>query len=225
MQDEITFPAATNEDSSIVPEGRWTLELLRIVDAEPSSFRPEDGRRFKWEFALYDGPGLQPGERFYFNGEPYVFYRYTSKKNSPRATARKYAEALIGKKFEDGYIPTLKEMLGRRMSGVVAYEASEFDANQTVLKLLSLKSVGVPSSAAAQAPRPAPAAPASPGFDANGHEDNSALIEDIKKQIRKAELLQTPKHLDWLAISDDLPKSSRSDLEMLHQAVLNDLAA
>lgn len=141
MTEEIFFPAATSEDSHIVPEGRWTLELLRIEDAPPSTYKPEDGRRFKWVFALTDGPDVAPGQRFEFNGEPYEFFRFTTRKNSPRANARIYAEALMGQKFADGYVPTVRDMIGRRMSGVVAYQDSSFTPGQEVCTLISLRPV------------------------------------------------------------------------------------
>jgi hypothetical protein len=221
MTDEIVFPAATNEDSNIVPEGRWTLELLGIEDAPPSQFRPEDGRRFKWNFALYDGPGLAPGQRFVFNNEPYIFYRHTSKKNSPRATARKYAEALIGKKFDDGYVPTVRDMVGRRMSGVVAYEISEFDSSQTVLKLLSLKSAGSPATTAQAAPaRPAPAGRVS-ADPSEADVDRALVVSSLHKSVATLMKLDgaSAKLAQDAIAQSDLDTAPIADIESLHASV------
>src|SRR5688500_16765791 len=87
MTADIVRAPASKQDSTIVPEGRWRLELQRIEAAPPSTFSDDKSPRAKWVFHLYAEvvENMAKGEQFYFNGEPYELFRHTSLKNSPRA--------------------------------------------------------------------------------------------------------------------------------------------
>ena len=201
IDDEIQLQPATNEDSAIVPEGRYTLHLVGLEKAPPSTFAPEDGPRVKWVFHLYAESGIENmarGEQFHFNNEPYEFWRTTSTKNSPRAYARKYAEALSGRKLEEKEVPKLSGLLDARMSAMITYEDDENDSSRKVLKMSGLKHVESPSKATAQKSAPPKAAPAA--------DDATALTaarELLRKKIRQAEVLQSPQHVTWLSLNVD----------------------
>lgn len=202
MTDDIVFAPATSMDSAIVPEQRWTLELIAIEKAPPSTFSDDNSPRAKWIFALYD----DKGERFYFNGEPYLFHRHTSLKNSPRAFARIYSEALLDRRLEDGDVPTKAELIGKRMSGQVIYEPGTIDPNQQVLKLVSLRPVTT-------APKTAPAL-AVAQVAPSGDVDRDLLISSIEKQIVKLAKLDSKKAKSWQARPlDDLSNDELSDIK------------
>lgn len=152
IDDEIQLAPATSDNGQIIPEGRYTLHLIALEKAPPSTFQPEAGPRIKWIFNLYD----QQGAVFMFNGDIYDFYRTTSTKNSPRAFARQYAEALLGRKLDDHEVPRLADCIGKRMSGLISYGPSANDPTIESLQLGSLKHVFASTPTPAAAPRPAP---------------------------------------------------------------------
>lgn len=185
MLDEIVFDPATTGEGAIVPEARYTLELIGMEKAPPSDFNPEAGPRVKWIFAIYTAAG----ERFEFNGGPYEFYRHTSKKNSPRAHARQYAEALLGRPLQEGETPPIREMMGCRMSALISYDDNPNDPSRQTLKMTSLKHVPVASKAKA-APAPAPTQVTA---DAVVEDVDRALaITVLGKQVARTEKLKTP---------------------------------
>src|SRR5262245_30713661 len=116
VDDEIRLDPASSGEAAIVPEGRYTLHLIRLEKAPPSEFNPEAGPRINWIFHLYD----QQNEPFNFQDEVYEFYRTTSTKNSPRAFARQYTEGLLGRRLNDGEVPPLRSLVGRKMSGLIS---------------------------------------------------------------------------------------------------------
>jgi hypothetical protein len=180
IEDDISFMPATSSDGPVVPEGRWALELLRIEKAPPSTFNPERGPQMKWVFHLYaDGvEGFQKGDEFFFNGEVYEFYRTTSRANSPRAYARQYAEALLGRRLEEGEVPQKSDLIGRRMSAMLTSEPSENDPTRMVTKMSSLRPIEA-------APKVAPAPTAQVTADATAEDvDRALLVSTLEQQLR-----------------------------------------
>jgi hypothetical protein len=181
IEDDISFMPATSSDGPVVPEGRWALELLRIEKAPPSTFNPERGPQMKWVFRLYaDGvEGYPKGDEFFFNGELYEFFRTTSRANSPRAYARQYAEALLGRRLEEGEVPQRSDLIGRRMSAMLTSEPSENDPTRMVTKMSSLR----PMDAAPKTSAPAPTAQVT--ADATAEDvDRALLISTLEQQLR-----------------------------------------
>lgn len=171
LDEDIRLDPATSADGAIVPEGRYVLHLIRLEKAPPSDFKPEDGDRIKWIFNLYGADG----EPFYFQNEQYEFYRTTSRKNSPRAFARQYAEGLLGRRLNDGEVPPLRALVGKRMSGLISYGPSDVDPSKEVLKLTSLKAVADP----APAPGQVSADPADEEID------RAVAITKIQKSLKR----------------------------------------
>lgn len=159
IDDEIQLQPATSGDGAIVPEGRYTLHLVGLEKAPASTFKPEDGPRVKWVFHLYAElvENLERGAQFHFDGKPYEFWRTTSTKNSPRAYARKFAEALGGRKLEDREIPKLGSLLDAKMSAMIGYDDDPEDPSRKILSMTGLKHVSPPTTAkpATQAPKTA----------------------------------------------------------------------
>jgi hypothetical protein len=184
IDDEIQLQPATSGDGSIIPEGRYTLHLIRVETAPPSTFKPEDGPRIKWTFNLYAElvEKLERGELFEFNGSPYEFFRHTSTKNSPRAFARMYAEALMGRKLDDREVPKLGPLVGSRMSAMISYDDDPEDSSRQILKMSGLKHV--PTPAAKAAPK---ASPSQVSADPTVEEvDRALLISKLEKKVAKA---------------------------------------
>lgn len=224
MTEDVVFAPATNQDSTIVPEGRWRLELQRIEAAPPSNFSEDKSPRAKWVFHLYaDGAEALPrGEQFYFNGEPYELFRHTSLKNSPRAYARKYAEALLGRQLAEGEIPSKASLIGRSMSAVISYDAGTIDPNQQVLNLSSLRAVAATTPAAK--PSPAPAKPAAPQVTADASDedvDRALLISKIQKAYARLEVLDPDAAVEAKKAIDasDMQESLLDDLHLLSSEI------
>lgn len=216
MTDDIVFAPATNQDSTIVPEGRWRLVLQKILAAPPSTFSDDKSPRAKWCFTLYAEAveALPKGEQFVFNGEPYELHRHTSLKNSPRAYARKYAEALLGRPLAEGEIPTKDMLIGRSMSAAITYDAGTVDPSQQVLNLSSIRPVAAPAAPAAK-PKAAPVASfQEPGEPPDEDIDRALLVQKITASLK------TLKGLDETAWKNARAAWVESDPD---EALLDDL--
>jgi hypothetical protein len=222
MTEDVVFAPASNQDSTIVPEGRWRLELQRIEAAPPSTFSDDTSPRAKWVFHLYAEmvENMEKGEQFYFNGEPYELFRHTSLKNSPRAYARKYAEALLGRALTEGEIPSKASLLGKSMSAVISYDAGTIDPNTQVLNLSSLRPVAMAPKAAA----PAPARPASPQVSADASDDDidrALLVSKIQKSLKRLKALDEEAGASAQAAVDasDMNEALLDDLHLLSNQI------
>lgn len=216
IEDDIRLDPATSGEGSIVPEGRYVLHLIRMEKAPPSDFNPEAGDRIKWVFHLYD----QQGQQFYFQNEPYEFFRTTSRKNSPRAFARQYTEGLLGRRLSDGEVPPLRSLVGKKMSGLISYGPSDVDPTKEVLKLTSLKSV-MDQAPAPSAPSPKPA-PGQVSADPTDDEiDRALVVSKIQKSLKRLKALdaeagaQAQKAVD----DSDMDESLLDDLNALAEQI------
>lgn len=220
MTDDIVFAPATNQDSTIVPEGRWRLELQRIEPAPPSTFSDDKSPRAKWVFHLYAEmvETLPKGEQFYFNGDPYELFRHTSLKNSPRAYARKYAEALLGRPLAEGEVPSKADLIGRSMSAVISYDAGTIDPNQQVLNLSSLRPAASAKPAAA---KPKAAAPQVAPEASDEDLDRALIIAKIQKSLKRLKVLDEEAGSQAQAAVDasDLDEALMDDLNVLSEQI------
>jgi hypothetical protein len=216
MTDDVVFAPASNQDSTIVPEGRWRLHLQRIESAPPSTFSDDKSPRAKWVFHLYAElvETLPKGEQFFFNGDAYELFRHTSLKNSPRAYARKYAEALLGRPLAEGEIPSKASLIGQSMSAVISYDAGTIDPNTQVLNLSSIKPWVGPKAAT-----PAPAKPVAAQVTADASDedvDRALLITKIQKSVKRLKALDPEAGAEAQKAVDD------SELD---EALMQDLSA
>lgn len=220
MTDDIVFAPASNQDSTIVPEGRWTLDLKRIEAAPPSTFSDDKSPRAKWVFHLFAETveNMAKGDQFYFNGEPYELFRHTSLKNSPRAYARKYAEALLGRPLAEGETPVKSDLIGRRMSAAITYDAGTIDPNTQVLNLSSLRPVATP--------KPSPAEPKAPvrqvSADASDDDiDRAIVVSKIQKSLKRLKALDEEAGAQAQVAVDasDMDEALLDDLNILSEQI------
>lgn len=221
IDDEIQLQPATSGDGAIVPEGRYTLHLVGLEKAPPSTFKPEDGPRVKWIFHLYaeSVDGLERGSQFMFNGAPYEFWRQTSTKNSKRATARHFAEALGGRPLEEKEIPKLSSLLDAKMSAMITYDDDPDDPTRKVLKIGGYRHVSLPRTAQATVAAASP----SNGSDIPWPEidksdvDRVLLVNKIRKSYERLKALDeaSAKGARKAIIASDLDEALLDDLGAL----------
>lgn len=217
IDDEIQLQPATSGDGAIVPEGRYTLHLIRLEKAPPSTFKPDDGPRVKWVFHLYAElvDNMERGAQFYFDAKPYEFWRTTSTKNSPRAFARKFAEALSGRKLEDKEIPRLHALLDAKMSAMIGYDDDPDDPTRKLLSMTGLRHVSPPAAAPIAAAKPTNGI-VWPVIDAAEDVDRALMVSKLRKSYERLEAL------DVVAAAAAKKAIQESDLE---EALLDDLGA
>lgn len=174
------FATVTNQTGFLPDEGKYTVECLRIEEAPDNGF----GVGVRWVLALYEN-----GERkMQGNGEPLEFWQTTSPNMGPKARARQYVEAFLGRPLAEGERINPNDLPGKQCSGMVIHEESKTKPGVQNAKLVSVKPV---NGGATGAPTPAPA------------ENVGALRNKLKGLINKAEAMQTPSHLDFLAVDVD----------------------
>lgn len=214
IDDEIQLQPATTGEGAIVPEGRYTLHLVGLEKAPPSTFKPEDGPRVKWVFHLYAETvdGLERGQQFMFSGAPYEFWRTTSTKNSPKAFARQYFEALSGRKLNDKEIPKLSTVLDCRMSAMISYDDDPDDSTRQLLKMSGLRHVEGPKVTAPSASKPAGGL-IWPDID-DDDVDRKLAVSKIRKSYERLQ-----------KIDPEAAKGARTAIEQsdLNEALLDDL--
>jgi hypothetical protein len=220
MTEDVVFAPASNQDSTIVPEGRWRLELQRIEPAPPSTFSEDKSPRAKWIFHLYAEmvETLPKGEQFYFNGKPYELYRHTSLKNSPRAYARKYAEALLGRPLAEGEIPAKADLIGRSMSAVIGYDPGVIDPNTQVLNLSGLRAAATSKPAAS---KPAATTPRVATDASDEDVDRALVVSKIQKSLKRLKALDEEAGVQAQAAVDasDLDEALLDDLNALAEQI------
>jgi hypothetical protein len=78
-----------------IEPGTYTVTVLRIEDMEPGQY----GERMRWVLALTDEDGAPVT---WDNGDPYEWWQQTGTTLGPKSTARKWADALMGRDLRDG---------------------------------------------------------------------------------------------------------------------------
>jgi hypothetical protein len=179
----------------------------------------------KWIFHLYAEmvDGLERGAQFLFDGRPYEFWRTTSTKNSKRAFARQYAEALGGRALEDKEVPKLHSLLDAKMSAMITYDPDPEDSSRQLLKMGGLKHVAPPQATAS--PSPAPAAKAAsdiawPDID-DDDVDRVLLVKKIRKSYERLKTLDpaSAKGAKGAIQASDLNESLMEDLQTLSDQI------
>ena len=200
------FAPATDQADIELPEpGRYIAKCVAIEDAPDKGF----GAGVKWVFKLIDpGSGITIQSR---NGGDYELWQFTSTKLGPKSKARPIIEALQGKPLANGEVPDSRKLLGRSMVTLVIHEKREDGSDKasvTSCKPFSEQAAG----GAVAAPRTA--------SSVNG---SGGLLAQARQAVRKAEILGTPKHLDWLAL--DLDGMTDADLYQTIQEINEDIQA
>jgi len=197
------FATATNQSGFLPDEGKYTVECNAIEEAPDNGY----GVGVRWILSLYEGDR----QVLMGNGEPLSFWQTTSPSMGPKARARQYVEAFLGRALEEGERINPNDLIGKRCSGMVIHEPSKTKADQMVAKLVSVKPVGQAG---------AKAAPQKPAAEAVNLD---ALRSILKKKIRQAEVLQSPEHLTWIALNVD--GMDAEDLNVFIKDVQADLDA
>lgn len=223
------FDTVTNAASTpIVPQDRFIFECLSIGQQPPYAppgESPKPGARpgIKWTFGLYY---QSSGERFYFQDDPYEFFQSTTANMQRGARAREYAEALLGRELGEGEQINPNDLIGKRAIGMVIHEISRNDKTKKVAKLVApepyREAVAARPAARAAAGGAATAVMERPTSAASAP-DLEALRVAVDKKITQAQILQTPKHLDWAAM--DLSVMDADELEAIKAAVQTDIDA
>lgn len=191
------FAPATDQSEIVLPEpDRYLVKCLAIEDAPDKGFGPG----VKWVFELTHAA---TGERL-----PNELWQFTSIKMGPKSKARPIIEALLGRPLENREVPDPDKLIGRTMVAMVIHEKRDDGTDKAVVS--SCKPYA--DNGTVSRPRPAPRASGQGG-----------LLEQIKGAIRKAEVLGTPKHLDWIAL--DLDGMSDSDMYMTLEEINADIQA
>lgn len=202
------FATATNQTSGFMPdEDKYTVECLRIEEAPDNGF----GVGVRWVLALY-----KDNERVLMNdGTPMEFWQTTSPNMGPKARARAYVEAFLGRPLEEGERINPNDLPGKWLAGMVIHEDSTTKKDQKVAKLVSVKPYS--NGAAPRASAPQRPAPGQVSADASDDEiDRALIVAKIQKSVKRLKILDEESGAQAQAAVD------ASDLD---EALLDDLNA
>ena len=177
------FAPVSNQTGFLPDEGKYTVECLRIEEAPDNGY----GIGVRWVLALYEGADRIKND----SGFDFEFWQTTSPNMGPKARARQYVEAFLGRPLEDGERIDPNDLPGKRCSGMVIHEESKTKPGVQNAKLVSVKPL---VSSANGNGRSGPSKPA---------ENVDALRTKLKGLVNKSESMQTPNHLDFLALNVD----------------------
>jgi hypothetical protein len=183
------FDTVTNTDGgTLLDVAHYILTLRDLSREEQGQFGPS----ICWKFAVADVASPQQN-RIADDGEEYQFWAWTSTKLSPRAKARPYAEALLGRQLAEGEKLNPAELIGRSMKAMIVHETGE---DGKVRAKISQEVKPTPFGQAAAKPAP------NGTSKANGAD---APIKDTwARTVRKAEVLGVPDVARYKAIDPEL---------------------
>jgi hypothetical protein len=215
------FAPATDKAEYELPEpNRYIAVCLGIEDAPDKGYGPG----VKWVFQLIDPMTNLPIKDS--QGRDFQLWQFTSVSMGRKARARPIIEALMGRELVEGEVPDSRLLLNKGMICLVAHEKDE---KGNLRARVTSCSPYNPAPDASRVSIPATAPAPAPGFDANGNTvsvngtDKAALVQKFEKARRSAEVLGTPKHLDWLAM--DPATMSADDLVSVTAAINVELTA
>ena len=198
------FDTASNTDGTTLDAGMYILTVASIEPAEDNGFGPSVLWRFQvsemaspTDFKLTD------------NGDEFLFWHWTSTKMTPRARARHWVEALMGRPLGEGERIDPDALVGRRMQAMVIHEEKEGQVRAKVSSEVRPKAYG-------EAPaQPAPSVSTAPAAKAST--PPTELLAQWKRAIVKAELLEIPSLGAWKVIDPGLltPAELRAKLEQM----------
>lgn len=193
------FAPATDQSDVILPEpGKYYVTCTAIEDAPDKGFGPG----VKWVFLLED---FNTGE--IWNSD---LWQFTSLKMGPKAKARPIIEALMGRPLEPREVPDSRLLIDKKMIAMVIHEMR--DDGTLKATVTSCKPFEAPTNLAQRPVRPAPVA------------GQGGLLDQVRSAVRKAEILQTPRHLEFLAMEDAaLTEMTDGDLYSILQEINIDI--
>ncbi|HEX7024609.1 MAG TPA: hypothetical protein VF187_07310 [Gemmatimonadales bacterium] len=143
----------------VVDPGQYLAKVVRLEEGETGEFGPS----IKWVFNLADAKTREP--MYDEQGELFEFYAYSSTKMGPRAKARQWAEALLGREIQNGEsgAEIAEAVVGRTALVLIGNNEKEFSR---ILQMAPAKGNGAkaPAKAAAK-PKAAAAVAAADGED------------------------------------------------------------
>jgi len=191
------FDGASDQPEYTPPEvGRYIATLKELKDAPDRGW----GIGAQWVFTLAE---LMSGVTLVdADGKDEELWQFTSTKMSPKARARPFVEALLGRPLDiaNREAPDPRLLVGKSMLCVLIHEKAD---DGSVRARLTSCTPYVPSTTTPVAAPPRQAAPPSPTED--------ALKAEVKAAIKKAERLATARHLDWLGL--DVDRMTQVDLQ------------
>lgn len=173
------FDTASNTDGTVLEAGQYVLTVESTEQAEDNGFGPS----VLWRFRVSD-PTTPEEFRLDDSGEPYLFWHWTSTKMTPRARARHWIEALLGRPIGDGERIDPSTLVGKRMTALVIHEEKEGQIRAKISMEVRPKPYGQPAAGGTAAPPKSAPATATNGAAAGG------LSTEWAKAVRKAELLE-----------------------------------
>ena len=206
------FAPATDQSEIELPEpGKYVVKCIAIEDAPDKGFGPG----VKWVFHLLEPSSMTTIQSQY--GGDYELWQFTSVKMGPKSKARPLIEALLGRPLDvdNREVPDPRQLIGRLMLAMVIHERRDDGSDKAVVT--SCKPF---TQAGAAAPAPVAAAPArglsrpTPG---------PGLLEQVRGAVRKAEILGTKNHLEWISLQPE--GMSDSDLYQVLQEINADIQA
>jgi hypothetical protein len=183
-------------------EGTYILTVVDIADGEANQF----GDSLKWIFHVAN-PASPEEPILGTDGKPYEYWQFSSPKMTPRAKARRWVEALLGRPLDAGTRPNPTALLGRRMVATVVHEEDD-EGNLRARIPSNSKPKGFGPSAAASANGAAGDALGGPALkDAWRKAINKAILADIEG----AEDLKAG--VDLEAVSEPVLRRMLADLQ------------
>lgn len=117
------FERPSNDSSPIEP-GRYVLKLMDLEEMPPSEQHPDWGSSIRWTFHLATYPTANAPSKVIVDEkdkQPYKFWANTSKKLSPKATARPWVETLLGRSLspDDDPEAIVESLIGKKAVGII----------------------------------------------------------------------------------------------------------
>jgi hypothetical protein len=213
------FSVATNQTGFLPDEGKYTVECLRIEEAPDNGF----GVGVRWVLALFEGSERVKND----SGYDYEFWQTTSPNMGPKARARQYVEAFLGRALDEGERINPDDLPGKKCTGMIIHEDSKTKVGVQNAKLVSVKPLS--SSAPMAAPKPAPR-PAAPQVSADASlEDVDRALVVTQLQKRASALMSLDETAGQAALDavaqSDLSSAPVADLQSLSDAIQSQVRA
>lgn len=130
-----TLPKVSNKAGASIPEGTYivTLKAMEKEFQQDGPYGPQD--RVKWIFTINEVVDADDEESEGKVGEE--LWAFTSLKMGPKATMRKFTEALLGRTLDEDEEIGVDDLLGRRARAFVIPHTKQDNTKTTKLDRLS----------------------------------------------------------------------------------------
>lgn len=143
------MPFDTPATYTAIEDGTYVLQLKALEDTPDNGFGPGN----KWIFHLWEKQTREAVTNE--DGTAYEFYQFSSSKMTPRAKARGWFEALIGRPIQDGEDPDaiVSAAIGKYAEALIA---SEIEDGKLRTKIVTMKPMQAKANGKVEPPNPAP---------------------------------------------------------------------